>query len=187
MAIGPAQFFREYLDPHKREVAEWGAQVGFWHRDRTVAIERVVKLAESAISQAGLDSSARLNHCRMRLDKVEKLQRSMRFRVFESFARMTGAESFSSPSRLHNFLESALDIAAIVFLPIFLVVILPYAAMARRALHKSDERESRILALKEAAKTYLIVWFEVHVDRGELAARIKNGEFAYEKQQPSRE
>jgi hypothetical protein len=172
--IDARDFFQKYLDPHKPEVAEWGAQVGFWGGNRPAALERVSNLAETAITQAGLGASKRLEYCKQRFAEIEALRSSVRSRVFLAFARLTGVTSFSSTRWLRRILEGGLDLAVIVFLPLVLIALWPSAAIARWRFHRADDRESGALGLKAAAKIYLMVWFETHADRGELAAKIKN-------------
>ena len=174
MKIDPQHFFQKYLDPQKGAVAEWGAQVGFWGGDRAATLERVVSLAETGITQAGLGASKRLEYCKQHLAEIDALRSSIRSRVLVAFARLTGVRTFSSSRWLRRMLEGGLDLVVIVLLPLVLIALWPAEAIARWRLRRADERENGALGLKAAAKIYLSVWFETHADRGALAAKIKN-------------
>lgn len=173
MYIARDQFFSGYLDPHKPELAEWGSQVGLCGGDRDAALARVTKLAETAVTQAGLDVSNRRGHCKESLDVIERLRSAVRSRFYDAFGRLAGVKDLRSRGMFRKSLESALNVVSAACLPLVLLALLPVEMFARWRYRRAEDRESGAAALRSAAKVYLTVWFERHVDRGELASRIQ--------------
>ena len=173
MTIDSAEFFQKFLDPHKTDVAEWGAEAGFWGLSRSAGLQRVVKLVESAISQAGFGQSAKPKYLGERLERIGDVKKAVLNRINAGIGRLTGANGFSSRSWVQRFFECLFDIASIAFLPFVFGAALMLEAMTRRSFNRLDEGQKGIDVLRRGAEAYLTVWFESHADRGELASRIK--------------
>jgi hypothetical protein len=172
MYIARDQFFSRYLDPHKPELAEWGSQIGLWGGDRETALARVSQLAETAATQAGLDALSRRMHCKESLDAIQHLRSAVRTRLFDSLGALAGVKALHSRGWLRKGVESGLNVVAAACLPLVLLALLPVEMFARWRYRRAEDRESGASALRAAAKAYLTVWFERHVDKGELASRI---------------
>ena len=169
------EFFRAYVEPLRSEVEEWGAEVGFYRRDRQTALARVNELADTTVSQAGLDGSSRLVHCRERLDDIREMQQKAKTRLREGVERLIGARHFTSPRFLQRTVEGVFDVGSLIVKPIWLVALLPAAAWARRRLYAVEDSETLVEGLRKNAEKQLVSWFERQVDKGELAADIRKG------------
>jgi hypothetical protein len=174
MTIDTGQFLRDYIGPHEREVAEWGAEVGFWGLDHHAALSNVRKLAESALLQAGNVSPAFIERSRERHSATSAFRYATRMRLRLSQERLTGAKSPSSSSRYRRTIELVADLAVLVYAPVLLVLHWPTSALAVRRYRRLQERENGISELRLAAVECLTLVFERHVNRGILAARIQD-------------
>lgn len=144
--------------------------------DRSAAIERVAKLAEMAVSRAGIDWSVRAVSMQQRSNAIEGLLSSIRSRTKGALERIIGIRGYRSAGPFRRSTETCTNLVALIVLPLLLIVTWPYAAIVRRGLHRAQERERAGIVLRDASKTYLILWFEINADRGELAAKIKRNE-----------
>jgi hypothetical protein len=168
-----SEFFTRYLDPHKAEVAEWGAFAGMHGRDRESALGRVKKLAETAVARAGLGSPARLSYAQKRLTDIESVQSSISQRWFDAYHRLTGAGHFSS-TRIHRILiEGLIDLLALPCLPIAMLAVWPFASLQRWNCSRLERAEGAITRMSKAAEDYLIIEFEWHFEKGGEARRIR--------------
>src|SRR5262245_6368028 len=120
MKLDPQQFFRDYLDPHKPDVAEWGAEVGFWGGNRASAEKNIRGLIDAAIAQAGLNPSKRFEQYDELRTQVNGTRGRMFSRLGSACGRLTGSIHRSSRSLLPRMAETLGDLGMIVALPTFL-------------------------------------------------------------------
>ena len=170
-----SDFFSRYLDPHKDEVAEWGAFAGLHGRGRESAVERVKKLAAAAVSRAGLGSPARLSYAQKRLAEIERGQASVRERLHSAYARLTGTKP-SGATRFHRkVVEAAFDLLALPCLPVALVSMWPVAAYRGWNCSRLERAEGAVSRLSRAAENYLTIELEWYFEKGDSARRIRAG------------
>lgn len=167
-----AEFFRQYVDPLKPRVAEWGAFTGYHRRDRGPALEQVKTLAATALVAANLLIPSRVGSARAKLASTEASRAAMRARLSTAYCRCIGTHPFGS-NRVHRMIiEGAFDLLAFLGLPLALLASWPLAAFRRWALHRVEREEGGLTRLAKAAEDYLATEFEWHFQEGEEAQRL---------------
>lgn len=168
-------FFARYVDPLRKDAAEWGAFAGFHGTEHGRGLELVRILARTALARAGLAVTARPDSTAERLASIESDQRAMRGGLRTAWRKLTGAQPFDS-TRTHRVIgEAALELFAIPSLVVAQLASGPFMAWRRWRLEQTGRHDGRSIDLRQAAEDVLIVEFEWHFLKGEEARKHRVG------------
>ena len=170
--IDTEYFFRVFIEPLKKEVAEMGAFAGVTGRDMLAAEARIKEMVRAALARAGVGSTARLEHARTKFNRSEEFRRSLSARFQSAGLRLVGSERFASTRIAGRVVEGFADLLVIPGAPVILAIHWPHAALAQWRLDKAEWQERAVTNLREAAEGHLMAVFGSWFDRGETAAQF---------------
>ncbi|MGA8026836.1 MAG: hypothetical protein WB992_06790 [Bryobacteraceae bacterium] len=171
MRIEFSEFFTRYLDPLREELAEWGAFAGLHERGRDSAMDRVRKLASTAIAKAGLGAPARLARAHGKVADIERAQQSIRDRMKVAYRRLIGVAPFSSQRPLRKAIEGLIDFVVLILFPAAYLAAWPVAALRGWRVSRLEMQEGAFLRLEKATVDYLTIEFDWYFEKGEEARR----------------
>jgi hypothetical protein len=175
MKLDCQTFFKSYVDPLRKEAAEWGAFGGFHGGDRARGLEQVRILSRTALARAGFAVSDRPNSATERLASIDSNRNAMREELRTAWRKLTGAQPFDSTRTLRVIVEAALELSAIPGLAVVLTASKPFTAWRRRRLERIERDDGVSKQLRQAAEDLLIVEFEWHFSKGEEARKHRAG------------
>lgn len=171
MRIEFSEFFDRYLNPLREQAAEGGAFAGLRGRGRDSAMERIRKLASTAIAKANLGAPARLAQAQKKLADIERVQESIRDRMKVAYSRLIGVAPFSSHKPLRKVIEGLIDLVVLVLFPVAYLATWPVAAFRGWRASRLERQEGAVLRLEKAAVDYLTIEFDWYFEKGEEAKR----------------